>query len=195
MRPHLAYAVRASFPHLPKNILLIKRMQRLATIFVKSFRRLSYPESLHELKLYSMERHFLLATPITVNKLFHAYLNLSAEEFFEPPAAGNLRGHNVKVRQPCVHSARKKAAFAVHSAGSWNRLPPHIAEAPTVSSFKDHLDAYWCSIFPDIVWPCPSYCSYVNGFSAQVILFRPVNLIDWLTITIFQFTIHFDRGT
>ncbi len=98
-----------------------------------------------------MERHFLRATLITVYKLFHGYLDLSAEEFFEPPAAGNLRGHNFKVRQPRIHLARRKAAFAVRSAGPWNRLPSHIAEAPTVSSFKDRLDSNWYSIYPDIV--------------------------------------------
>ncbi len=98
-----------------------------------------------------MERHFLRATLITVYKLFHGYLNLPVEEFFEPPAAGNLRGHNFKVRQPHLHLARWKAAFAVLSAGPWNRLPPYIAEAPSVSSFKDRLDAHWCSIFSDIV--------------------------------------------
>ncbi len=92
-----------------------------------------------------MERH------ITVYELFRGYLNLSAEEFFEPPAAGNLRGHNFKFRQPRFHLARRNAAFAVRSDGPLNQLSPHIAEAPTVSSFKDRLDANWCCIFPDIV--------------------------------------------
>ncbi len=151
VRPHLDYAVQASFPYFQKDIKLIERMQRLATRCVKSFRRLPYPERLHELKLPSMERHFHRATLITVNKLFHGYLNLSAEEFIEPPAGGNLLGHNFKVRQPRFHLVRRKAAFAVRSAGLWNRLPSHIAEAPTVSSFKDRLDANCCSIFPDIV--------------------------------------------
>ncbi len=87
-----------------------------------------------------MERHFLRATLITVYKLFHGYLNLSAEEFFEPPAAGNLRGDNFKVRQPRFHHAKRKGAFAVRSTGPWNRLPSYIAKAPTVSSFTDRLD-------------------------------------------------------
>ncbi len=112
-RPLLDYAVQASFPYLQKDIKLIERMQRLATRCVTSFRKLPYPERLHELKLPSMERHFLRATLITVYKLFHGYLNLSAEEFFEAAAAGNLRGHNVKVRQLRFHLARRKAASAV----------------------------------------------------------------------------------
>ncbi len=103
------------------------------------------------LKLPSMERHFLRTTLIPVHKLFHGYLNLSAEEFFAPPAAGNLRGHNFKVRQPRFHLARRKAVFAVCSAGLWIKLPLHIAGAPTLSSFKDRLDAKWCSILRCIV--------------------------------------------
>ncbi len=86
-----------------------------------------------------MEREFLRATLITVYKLFHGYLNLSVEELFEPPAAGYLREHNFKVRQPRFHLAGRKAAFAVRSAGSWNRLLHHIAEAPTVSSSPVNL--------------------------------------------------------
>ncbi len=65
VRPHLDYTVHASFPYLQKDIQLIERMQLQATRCVKSFRRLPYPEPLHELKLPSMERHFLRATLIT----------------------------------------------------------------------------------------------------------------------------------
>ncbi len=116
VRPHHDYAVQASFPYLQKDIKLIERMQRLPTRCVKSFRRLPYPERPHELNLTPMERHFLRDTLITVNKLSHGNLNLLAEEFFEPPAVGNLRGHNFKVRQPRFHLARRKAALAVRSA-------------------------------------------------------------------------------
>ncbi len=59
-----------------------------------------------------MELHFLRATLITIYKLFHDYLNLSAEEFFEAPAAGNLLGHNFKVRQLRLLFARRKVIFA-----------------------------------------------------------------------------------
>ncbi len=120
LRPQLDYAIQNSFIYLQKNIKLIERMQRLAKRYVMSFRRLPYPERLHEVKLPSMERHFLRATLITVYKLFHGYLNLTSEEFSEPPAECNLRGHNFKVRQPRFHLARRKAAFAVRSAGPWN---------------------------------------------------------------------------
>ncbi len=144
VRLHLDNAVQASFPYLQKVNQLIERMQRLATRCVKSFRRLTYPERLHELKLPSM-RPFLRASLITMYKLFHGYLNLPPGEFFAATAAGNLRGHTFKVRQPRFHLARRKVAFAVRSTGPWNKLPLHIAEAPTMPSFKDRWDANWCS--------------------------------------------------
>ncbi len=65
VRPHLDYTVQPSFPYLQKDIQLIERMQRLAMRCVKSFRSLPYPERLHELKLPSLERHFLSATVIS----------------------------------------------------------------------------------------------------------------------------------
>ncbi len=146
---HLDYAAQASFPYLQKDIKMIERMQWPATRCLKSYGRLMYSERLHELKLPSMQRHLFRASPITVYKLLHGYLNLSAEEFVEAPAAGYLRGHNFKVRQPRFHLVQREVAFAVRSAGPWNRLPPPIAKAPTVFSFKDCLDVNWCSTFPD----------------------------------------------
>ncbi len=121
VHPHLSFVLQASFPYLPNDVNLIERMQRLAIRCAKSFRRLPYPERLHELKLPSMQRRILRDTLIAVYKLFHGYLNLSAADFFEAPAASNLRRQNFKVRQPSFHLARRKAAFAVSSAGPWNR--------------------------------------------------------------------------
>ncbi len=91
------HSEQSSFPYLQKDIKLIERMQRLATRYVKGFRRLPYPERLHELKLPSMERHLLRATLITVYNLFHSDLHLSEEELFEPHAAGIPRGHHFNV--------------------------------------------------------------------------------------------------
>ncbi len=82
VRPHLDYAVQASFFYPQKDIELIERMRQLATRCVESFRRQPYPERLHELKLPSMERHLIRATLIMVYRLFHGYLTMSAEEFF-----------------------------------------------------------------------------------------------------------------
>ncbi len=109
------------------------------------------PQSVfYKLKLPSMERHILCATLITVYKLFHGYLNVSSEEFFEPPAAGNLRGHNFKVRQPRSHLARQKADFAVRSPGPWNRLPPHRWSSDSVQL----QGSLGCQLVLHLPWHC-----------------------------------------
>ncbi len=94
VHPKLCFTVHASCLYLQEDIKLIERMQRLATRCLKSLRKLPYLERLHVLKIPSMERPFRRATLITVYKLCHGYLTLPAEEFFEPAAAGYLRGQN-----------------------------------------------------------------------------------------------------
>ncbi len=66
-------------------------------------------------------------------------------------AADDLKGHSRKVRQPRFYFTKRKAAFTVCSGELWNRLPSHIAEAPTESIVVDHLETKWCSMFPDFV--------------------------------------------
>ncbi len=58
VRPHLDFAVQASFPYLQKDVQLIERIQRLATRCVKSFRSLPYPERLHEFQISSWSATF-----------------------------------------------------------------------------------------------------------------------------------------
>ncbi len=151
MFPHLNYAVQASFPYLQKDIKLIERMQRLATRCVKNFRRLPYPERLHELKLPSMERHFLRVTLITVCKLFHGYLNLSAEEFLEPQAASYLREHNLKVRQTSLHLARLKTGFCC----TFDRTVEQTASTHRWSSDSVQFQgSLGCQLVLHLPWHC-----------------------------------------
>ncbi len=90
-------------------------------------RNLKWISGHHRQKNYSLHGPFFILQFMT------------SANHFEPPAAANHRGHIFKVHQPRFHLARRKAAFA-RSAGPWNRLPPHIAEAPTVPSFKDRFE-------------------------------------------------------
>ncbi len=53
----------------------------------------------------------LRASLIMVFKLFLGHLNLAAEEFFDAPVAGNIQGHNFKVRQPRFSSWQAESGF------------------------------------------------------------------------------------
>ncbi len=178
VRPHLDYAVQTSTLILRKTSSWLKRMQQLATS--EEFQKTTVSRT--SLRTQTSLDGAILSSLTTVYKLYYSYLSLSVEEFFESPAAGYFRGHSFKVRRPRFHLDRRRAAFAILSAGPWDRLPPHIAEARTVSSFMDRLNANWRSIFPDIVWPYPIHWSYANGFGTQVLSFRPVNL-SWSDLT------------
>ncbi len=150
VRPQLDYAVQAVAPYLQKDLKLVERMQRLATRCVKGLRGLQYLARLRELQLPSMQSHILRSTLITAYNFFHGNLNLPLEEFFDAPAANHLRGHQFKVRQPRFQLARRQAAFSVRGVGPWNRLPPSVAEAPSLNAFKERLDSCWATIFPDL---------------------------------------------
>ncbi len=118
----------------------------LATRCVKGLRGLQYSARLRELQLPSMQSHILRSTLITAYNFFHGNL----KEFFDAPAVNHLRGHHFKVRQPRLQLARRQAAFAVRVVGPWNRLPPSVAEAPSLNAFKERLDSCWATIFPDL---------------------------------------------
>ncbi len=96
-----------------------------------------------------MQSRILRATLITAYNIFHGNLNLPLEEFFDVPAVSYLRGHQFKVRKPRFQLVRRQAAFAVRVVGPWNRLPPSVVEAPSLNVFKERLDSFWATIFPD----------------------------------------------
>ncbi len=150
MRPQLDYAVQAVAPYLQKDLKLVERMQRLATRCVKGLRGLQYPARLRELQLPSMQSRILRSTLITAYNFFHGNLNLPVEEVFDAPAVNHLRGHQFKIRQPRFQLARQQAAFAVRVVGPWNRLPPSVAEAPSLTAFKKRLGSCWATIVPDL---------------------------------------------
>ncbi len=127
-------------PYLQKDLNLVKRMQRLATRCVKGLRGLQYPVRLRELQLPSMQHHILRAMLITAPNLFHGNPNLPLEEFFDALAVNYLRGHQLNVRQSLFQLVRRQAVFAVRVARPWNRLPPSVAEGPSLNAFKELLD-------------------------------------------------------
>ncbi len=136
VRPQLDYAVQAVAPYLQKDLKLVERIQRLATRCVKHLRGLKYPARLRELQLSFMQSHILRSTLITAYNLIHGNLNLPLEEFLNAPAITHLRGHQFKFRQPRFQLARRQAAFAVRVVEPWNRLPPSVAEVPSLNAFK-----------------------------------------------------------
>ena len=55
----------------------------------------------------------------------------------------NTRGHHQKVRQERYQKAARAKSFFKRTANSWNSLPKHVIDAPSVDSFKKRLDEAW----------------------------------------------------
>ncbi len=80
----------------------------LVTRCVKGLRGLRYPVRLRELWLRSMQCHILRSTLITAYNLFHGYLNLNLEEFFDEPAGATFMGINSRSISPDFNSHEGK---------------------------------------------------------------------------------------
>ncbi len=123
----------------------------------------------------NLQSHILRSTLITAYNFFHGNLNLPLEECFDAPAVNHLRRHQFKVRQPRFQLGRRQAAFAVRVVGTWNRLPPSVAKAPSLSAFKERLDSYWATIFPDLALSPANLIITLHVFGTQVLFSRPAH--------------------
>ncbi len=56
VRPHLEYAIQATYPYLKKDINHQEKIQRAATRWVRGLRGLTYEERLKALKLQPLEK-------------------------------------------------------------------------------------------------------------------------------------------
>ncbi len=117
---------------------------------VKGMSDWQYEDRLRRLNIFSLERFRLRGDPILAYNIFHGRLDLPQAEFFEAPAARDLRGHDFKLRHRSFRLLRRKAAFSVRLPISWNKLSMKMVNAPTLNTFKRLLDLAWFSLFPAI---------------------------------------------
>ncbi len=54
-----------------------------------------------------------------------------------------LRGHRLKLYHRRFRLNRRGAAFSVRIVNNWNKLPPSLINAPSVTSFTNALDFNW----------------------------------------------------
>ncbi len=84
VRPILEYGLQASSHYPRRDLDLMKRLQRLATIRVKSLRGLSYEERLRRVILFTIERRLLRGDLILVDNPFKGRLNVPLDELIPP---------------------------------------------------------------------------------------------------------------
>ncbi len=69
--------------------------------------------------------------------------DLLLEEFFTRPSLNTLRGHRLKFYHKHFRLNGRCAAFSVRIVNNWNKLPPSLMNAPSVTSFTNALDSSW----------------------------------------------------
>ena len=106
-----------------------------------------YPKRLKILNLHSME--LIQSDLILAFNMHHHRVDLPLNEFFDPPAASNLRGHEFKTRPRIPHRQRRQHAFSVRVANPWNMLPRAVVEQPSLSKFKEFLDDHHDATFAE----------------------------------------------
>ena len=150
VRPHLEYCVQAWAPYLKKDVIVLERVQRLATRMMLDVRELSYKDRLKRLKLFSLERRRLRGDLIEVFKYSLDPNSSPVGHLFTLRRNTGLRGHSLTLAKVRSRLLVRHHFFANRVVNSWNKLPATVVLSTSVDSFKSALDAVWDDIFPDL---------------------------------------------
>jgi len=93
---------------LKKDIDLLEKVQRRATMLMTSDKSLSYTDRLQKFGLTTLETRRLRGDLIEVFKMFKGFDNITLNDFFELSST-TLRGHTLKIYKPQVHLDVKKS--------------------------------------------------------------------------------------
>ncbi len=123
--------------------------------------------------IFSLECHQLRGDLILAYNIFHGRLDLARADLFKAPSERDLRVHDFKLRHRSFRLLRRKGAFSVRIAISWNKLLIEIVNSPTLNTFKRVLDLSYMSRFPTLLWlPCSLnfYFTWLGAPTSVVVL-------------------------
>ena len=121
---------------------LLESVQRRWTSQVTGLESLDYSARLKELDLFSIKGRLLRSDLIMCYKIFHNLSAVVPSELFKMAPNVGTRGHCHKIQvQHSSIDARHKS-FACRVVEDWNSLPSKVAEAPSLDTYKGHLQCY-----------------------------------------------------
>ena len=139
VRPHLEYAVQFWSPTYRCDVDRLERIQMRATKLVPEIRNMGYERRLLELDLLTLEQRRLRGQLIETFKIVRGHSTLDPSTVFSF-SLNPTRNHGFKLVVPRFRTNKFRDFMTVKVCHLWNSLPSELVNAPSVESFKLHLD-------------------------------------------------------
>ena len=139
VRPHLEYAVQFWSPTYRCDVDRLERIQARVTKLVPEIRNKGYARRLQDLDLHTLEQRRLRGQLIETYKIIRGYSTLDPTKIFSFNVNAT-RNHGYKLEVPRFRTNKFRDFMTVKICAVWNALPAQVVNAPSVESFKRHLD-------------------------------------------------------
>ena len=141
LRPTLEYCGQIGRPCYSTFLNRLESCQRRLTKWCKQLRHLPYEDRLLALNLSTFQKRLLRGDVLFTYQILNQLNDLKPSDFF-CFATTNTRGHSFKLTGTNCKLNIRHRFFTERVVPLWNSLPAAIISAPTLNSFKKHLDHY-----------------------------------------------------
>ena len=127
-----------------KDLALLQWIYHRATKMVDGLQNQPYEERLKRLNLFDFTYRRIRGDLILVYKILHTP-DHPLQQLLSPRVPSTTRTHGYSLTVPHSRLNCRRYFFAVRVCFTWNDLPAHVINSPSLAVFKMKLDAYMSS--------------------------------------------------
>ncbi|KER28530.1 hypothetical protein T265_04665 [Opisthorchis viverrini] len=143
-RPTVEYAIQAWSPWFQKDIILLQRIYHRATKLVIGLQNKPYEDRIASLNLFDFYYRRIRGDLILTYNILKTP-NHPLEDLFVRRRTRTGRRHDFSLAVPYSRVNCRRNIFAVRVCFIWTSLPPNVVHSPSLTIFKNNLDAYLMS--------------------------------------------------